>query len=72
MLFAPYSDIRLNARVVHRSRGRGKVVHLYAGTTGAAVLFDGDRDAVRVELADLVPMPAGMPASVDGGQAVAS
>ena len=65
------TPLRVNARVLHRSKGRGKVVRLYGDQREVAVLFDGDRSALKVARADLVPMPAGMPASVDGGAKVA-
>ncbi len=65
------TTLRVNTRVVHRDRtkGRGRIVRIAFGNVYADVLFDKARSAVTVDLRDLVPMPAGMPAGVKVGAA---
>lgn len=59
------TPFRVNVRVIHRSKGRGKVVRLYPLEPAVAVLFDGAPSAERVNRVDLVPMPSGMSKAVD-------
>lgn len=60
------SDIRIRGRVIHPVYRRGQVVRVDRGAASARVHFEGDRAPRTVLLRDLVPVPIGMPAVVDG------